>query len=230
MRNIAVILAAGTGSRFGSELPKQFLEINGKTVLEYSVDRFEMCDAIDDIFIVSHPDFRDRVGDIVSARGWAKVSKIISGGKERTDSTLAAIEACGTGSCNIIFHDAVRALISNRIIVDVVEALQNNKAVTVALPVVDTIMEGENGEMIKTIDRSRLYRVQTPQGFHLGTIRDAYRKMKSESAGNFTDDCSIVRRFLPEVNVAIVRGEETNIKLTHKNDLPLVEYLLSKTE
>ena len=128
-RNIAVILAGGSGQRFGSALPKQFLPLAGRTVIEYSVGAFEKCDAIDEIAVVMHPDFLPQMQEIIDRNGWKKVRKLLPGGAERYLSTLAALNAYeGRSDLNLIFHDAARPVVSQRIINETVTALQTHPA------------------------------------------------------------------------------------------------------
>lgn len=229
MKNIAIILAAGTGSRMGVESPKQFLRLAGRTVVERSVDAFEHCDAIDEIIVVIHPDYLQRMQQICDANNWTKLRQIIAGGSERYLSTVAAIKACDAyGECNLLFHDAARPLVSNRIICDVVDALQTYSAVGVAVPMTDTVFQTD-GNVVRSIpDRRTLQRAQTPQAFRLSTIRQAYDIALCDPAFVSTDDCGTVLRYLPEVPIHIVRGNERNVKLTYKEDISLIEKMLQE--
>lgn len=230
--NIAVILAGGVGSRLGLSAPKQFFKVAGKMVIEHTVDVFEHNSHIDEIAIVSNPFYVSEIEAIVLRNGWKKVKKILRGGKERYDSSLSAIRAYDVPGCNLIFHDAVRPLVSQRIIDDVIKALEVYRAVDVALPSADTIVEVE-GDFIETIpDRSRLRRGQTPQAFRLETIREAYRIALQDPAFKVTDDCGVVKKYLPEERIFVVPGEEANMKLTYKEDIYLLDkfFQLKKSE
>lgn len=229
MKNVAIILAAGTGSRIGEECPKQFLRLNGRTVVEYSVDAFERCNAIDEIAVVMHPDHMQRMLQISKANNWTKLQHILAGGKERYLSTTAAIKAYSSyGECNLLFHDAARPLVSDRIICDVADALHTYNAVGVAVPMTDTVFITE-GDTVRSIpDRRKLQRAQTPQGFRLSTIQQAYDIALRDPDFVSTDDCGTVLRYLPNITIYIVRGDERNVKLTYKEDLPLIEQILKK--
>lgn len=229
MKNVAIILAAGTGSRMGEGCPKQFLRLNGRTVVEYSVDAFERCNAIDEIAVVMHPDHMQRMLQISKANNWAKLQHILAGGKERYLSTTAAIKAYSSyGECNLLFHDAARPLVSDRIICDVADALHTYNAVGVAVPMTDTVFITE-GDTVRSIpDRRKLQRAQTPQGFRLSTIQQAYDIALRDPDFVSTDDCGTVLRYLPNITIYIVRGDERNVKLTYKEDLPLIEQILKK--
>ena len=116
MKNIAVVLAGGSGSRMGEDYPKQLLKIAGKKVIEHTLDVFEKHPLIHEIFVVSHTNYIHDIEDIVTSNNYRKLTKILSGGKERYESSWAAIQACEEKECNIILHDSVRPLINERII------------------------------------------------------------------------------------------------------------------
>lgn len=226
-KNIAVILAGGVGSRLGLSTPKQFLKVAGKMVLEHTVDAFERNSHIDEIAIVSNPFYVSDIENLVLKNRWQKVKRILEGGKERYDSSLSAIRAYEGSDANLIFHDAVRPLVSQRILNDVVKALQQYRAVDVAVPTTDTIIEVE-GDFIRAIpDRSRLMRSQTPQAFHIDVIAKAYEVALQDPAFKVTDDCGVVVKYLPDVSIYIVMGEERNMKLTYKEDICLLERFLA---
>jgi 2-C-methyl-D-erythritol 4-phosphate cytidylyltransferase len=224
MKNIAVILAGGTGNRLDKNHPKQFLKVAGKTVIEHTVNIFEKTKSIDEVVIVSNATYLQEVENIVLKNAWKKIKKILMGGAERQDSSLAAIrEFEGQDNINLIFHDAVRPLVSSRIINDVVAALNKYNAVDVAIPAVDTIIEVDNDIIVNIPDRSRLYRSQTPQGFKLHVIQKAYELALQDKSFKATDDCGIVRKYLPDELIFVVAGEESNIKLTYKEDTFLLD-------
>jgi 2-C-methyl-D-erythritol 4-phosphate cytidylyltransferase len=175
----------------------------------------------------------DKVKDIVKANCWTKVSAVLAGGKERYDSSLAAVRHYSDKPETVmLFHDAARPLVSERIITDTLQAMQTYNAVDVAIPAVDTIVQCDaTGTVMESIqDRSLLWRMQTPQGFRQKTIQEAYRIAVQDAKFTATDDCGTVLRYLPQEKVGIVRGSERNIKLTYADDLSLLEFLLSRPE
>lgn len=223
--NVAVILAGGVGNRLDKSHPKQFFKVAGKTVIEHTVTVFERNQEIDEIAIVINPNYQVTIEDIVLANNWKKVRKILKGGAERYDSSLAAVKAYeGCGNINLIFHDAVRPLISDRIINETVAALEKYNAVDVAIPAVDTIISTSDDFIDAIPDRSKLRRGQTPQGFKLDTIKKAYEYALKDPAFKSTDDCGVVLKYLPHEKIFVVKGEEANMKLTYKED----SYLLDK--
>jgi len=227
--NIAVVLAGGSGHRFGTAMPKQFLPLAGKTVIEHSVEAFEQCAAIDEIAVVMNADYLPQMQEIINRNGWKKVRKLLTGGAERHLSTLSAINAYeGCSDINLIFHDAARPAVSQRIVEEVVKALQGHSAVAVAIPSTDTVFEvTDTGEFITAIPtRSRLRCAQTPQAFHIDVIREAYRRALQDPDFTSTDDCGVLLKYCPEVPIFIVLGEVSNMKLTYPDDAVMLERAL----
>ena len=228
MKNIAIILAGGSGNRFGSNIPKQFLNLAGKYIIEYTIEQFEINDKIDEICIVSHKDYIDKFQEITQKNNFKKVKKIITGGKERQDSSKNAIKAYDDKKeINLIFHDGVRPFITQKIINDTIKALKKYNAVDVAIPSADTIIKVDDNDIITDIpDRSNLRRGQTPQAFKLKTIKKAYELLQNDKTPpSFTDDCGLVKYYLNE-DIYVVKGDEKNIKITYKEDLLFAEKIL----
>ncbi|MCQ2311421.1 MAG: 2-C-methyl-D-erythritol 4-phosphate cytidylyltransferase [Paludibacteraceae bacterium] len=228
-KNIAIILAGGSGSRLGNSTPKQFLRVAGKPVIAHSIDVFERCAEIDEIGIVSRADYIDEVKQIVAQYGYKKVTQILSGGQERYDSSMAAINAYTQDDDRLLFHDAVRPLVTERIIHDCVQALSTYNAVDVAVPTTDTIIEvDDHNHILHTPNRAQLRNVQTPQCFKRSTIARAYQLALADPHFMATDDCGVVRHYLPQEPIFVVNGEPFNIKLTYAEDLLLLETLLNR--
>ena len=231
-KNVVVILAGGVGSRLGLSTPKQFFKVAGKMVVEHTIDTFESNPHIHEIAIVSNPFYISDFESIIIKNGWKKVKKILKGGQERYHSSLSAIKAYEDTDVNLIFHDAVRPLVSQRILNDVIAALETYKAIDVAMPATDTIIQVNDRFIQEIPDRSKLMRGQTPQAFHLETIKHAYDIALQDPAFKVTDDCGVVVKYLPEVPVYVVNGEESNMKLTYKEDTYLLDkfFQLRKSE
>ena len=201
--------------------------------MEHSVQTFHNHPGIDELVIVVHKDYIDQVQSIVKQNVWNKVKAVLPGGKERYDSSLVAVRAYADRPDTVmLFHDAARPLVSDRIITDTLNAMKTYNAVDVAIPAVDTIVQcNKEGTYMTSIqDRSLLWRMQTPQGFRQKTIARAYDIALKDPRFTATDDCGTVLRYLPEEKVGIVRGSERNIKLTYAADVSLLEFLLSTPE
>lgn len=226
MSNIAIILAGGSGSRMGGGLPKQFLKVAGKKVIEHTIDVFEKNEKIDEIAIVCKSDYISDMEQIVVNNEYKKVKKILQGGKERYHSSLSAIEAYHNDNDVLLFHDAVRPLVNNRIIDDCIAAMQEYDAIDVAIPATDTIIQVDEQECISNIPlRKTLRSGQTPQCFRRGVIKKAYDIALADPDFQTTDDCGVVRRYLPDTKVYVVAGEVFNMKVTYMEDLFLLDKL-----
>lgn len=227
MKNIAIILAGGVGSRLDAGIPKQFLKVAGMSIIEHTITIFQNHTKIDEIAIVASAPYMKKMEGIVSRNLFSKVKKVLVGGKERHDSTLSAIKAYeDLKECNLIFHDAVRPLVTPLIIGEVVDALMHHKAVDVAIETADTIISIDDKNFIKSIpQRKYLRRGQTPQAFKLSVIKEAYTKALNDKNFQTTDDCGVVLKYLPEVPIYVVNGNVSNMKLTYKEDLYLLEKL-----
>lgn len=220
---IAILLAGGSGSRFGADRPKQFLEVDGCTVLEHSIRAFHRSPLVDRIVIITRADFVDEVRSI--AARYPKVSHVRPGGRERYHSTLSALEVCTGPDDLLLIHDAVRPMVSEAIIGRCVEALATYDAVGVAVPSTDTIVRVDGNEcIVESLPRASLRNMQTPQGFRQWVLRRAFDLGLQDPDFAPTDDCGVVRRYLPRVPVRIVEGEVTNIKITYPKDLEAVHF------
>ncbi len=225
MKNIAIILASGTGERFGENIPKQFYQFEGKTILEHAIDAFEKNKNIDEIILVTNPKFRDLAEEILSKNDYKKITKLLNGGKTRVESSYIGTSEA-PDEANVLIHDAVRAFVTQKIIDDNVEALQKYEAVGTAIDTVDTIIQVDENEVITAVPpRKFLKRVQTPQSFRASLIKKAHELALADKNVSFTDDCGLILRY----NLApihIVDGDELNIKITHKNDLNIIKNML----
>jgi 2-C-methyl-D-erythritol 4-phosphate cytidylyltransferase len=248
MRTVAVVLAGGSGSRFGGSLPKQLRLLAGKTLVEHCVAAFEQAPAIDEVLVVMAADKAAEAA--AQLRPYGKLIGIVPGGSARSDSTRRAIaaitaargatastppEAAAPGTagtdCNVLFHDAARPLVDQRIIADCVTALGRWQAIGVVVPSSDTIVEVHDGILGQVLPRESLARCQTPQGFRLSVIERAHQLAAADpqfTSRSATDDCGVVRRYLPEIPIGAVQGSERNIKVTYPGDLALAETLLTQ--
>jgi 2-C-methyl-D-erythritol 4-phosphate cytidylyltransferase len=232
-RNVAVLLAGGVGTRVGLDLPKQLVKIAGRPIMEHTLAAFDQHPAVDDIVVLMAPGHLDAVRAMVRDGGYTKVRQILEGAATRSDTTMRALDAMdalGEGDHKVLLHDAVRPLVSARVIAECVEALDRYDAVDVAIPSADTIVEVTDEDTIAAVPRrASLRRGQTPQAFRLSTIREAYARARQDPAFEATDDCTVVLRYLPEVPITVVRGEERNMKVTEPIDLYLADKLFQLT-
>ena len=225
-RTVAVVLAGGTGTRLGLGIPKQLLKIAGKPIIEHTLAVFEAAPEIDEIIVLMAPGHVTEAQQIVDKAGFRKVTKVIEGGDTRNATTRIALDAVGEADCNILFHDAVRPLLSGRIVRECANALWTYSAVDVAIPSADTIIQVDENECITDIPvRSTLRRGQTPQAFRSGTIREAYRRAEGDPNFAATDDCGVVLRYLPDTPIKVIDGSDENIKVTHPVDVHLADKL-----
>lgn len=212
----AVVTAAGSGRRMGTPLPKQFLKIGGKTVLEKAVEPFEASEHVDEIIVVGSSEFLELCTGL--CRQFSKFSRAVAGGKERQDSVRNALNLVEDGY--VLIHDGARPYVDMETIMRVLEAAAGTGAAVAAVPVKDTVRQtrgGDNTDSI-TLPRDRLYSVQTPQGFDVALIRETYAAAEAEGFLG-TDDGGLAER--AGHPVTIVEGSYRNIKITTQEDLPM---------
>jgi 2-C-methyl-D-erythritol 4-phosphate cytidylyltransferase len=226
LRTVAVVLAGGVGARIGFNLPKQLIKIAGKSVVEHTIEALNDSPDVAEILVMMTPGHLDPILAIRSTGKYPKLSRILEGGGDRNQTTQLAIEALGDDEVKVLFHDAVRPFVDNRIIHDCVVALDEHSAVDTAIPSADTIIEvSDDGFLIDVPPRSKLRRGQTPQGFRLSAIRAAYEKARLDPNFTATDDCTVVLRYTPEVRIAVVAGSDENMKVTEAIDIAMADKL-----
>ena len=226
-RNVAVILAAGRGSRMHSAVQKQYLHVGGKPVLYYSLKQFEEFEGVDEIILVTGKEEIEYCREaIVDAFGLKKVKQIIPGGKERYHSVYEGLRAAG--DCDYVFiHDGARPFPDRAMLERALKAVRQYKACVVGMPVKDTIKLADEEEFaVETPDRSRLWMVQTPQVFDCSLIRDAYTVMMEKKLSGITDDAMVLEKVTGR-KVKLVEGSYRNIKITTPEDLLVAEAFLS---
>lgn len=232
MKNIAVILASGSGTRADFDRPKQIVKLAGQPVIAYALETFQRHPEIDEIAVVTNQECFSTIEQLVLTRSFTKVKRLLLGGEERYHSSYSAIKAyeseAETRDVRLIFHDAVRPLVDARIISDVVRALAHFPAVDVAVPATDTIIFVDpESNIIRDIPDRRMARAgQTPQAFHFDVIKRAYEAAMADPAFRATDDCGVVLKYAPDAPIYVVDGELSNMKLTYRSDLLLLDKLL----
>jgi 2-C-methyl-D-erythritol 4-phosphate cytidylyltransferase len=221
--NSAIIVAAGSGKRFGTKTPKQFLEILGKPLLIYTLERFESCRAIDEIILVLSVDEIASFKQISAKYNLKKLAKIIPGGETRAASVLNGLNVVDSQSCEIVaIHDGARPLVSVAEISATIEKAKETGAACLVAAVTDTIKEVAGGKIIGTIHRTKLRRALTPQCFRYEILKRAFSD--DDINENVTDECFLVEKLGFEI--AIVEGSAQNIKITHREDFVFAEHLL----
>lgn len=224
-KNITIILASGTGTRFRSETPKQFLKLAGKTVLEHTLDVLEHHPRIDEIIVVSAADNRLLVEELVNNAGYRKVTAIVAGGATRQASSASGIAAVIGDEHKVLVHDAVRPLLDHATIDRCLDALDECDAVDTGIPSGDTIIRLNEDDTIADIpERAALRLGQTPQGFRAGLLREAHARACNDPNLKVTDDCGLILCYGLGV-VKVVAGDVNNIKITYPSDIYLADRL-----
>ena len=213
--NTAIIVAAGTGSRFGSERPKQFVEILGKPVIIHTIERFEECDAIDEMVLVLNANEIDNFQQFLTQYNFRKVVKLISGGVTRAESVRNGLDAVATATNIVAVHDGARPFVSVDEIRQTIEKATETGAACLVAEVIDTIKEIDGKNISRTIDRSKLRRALTPQAFGYELLLRAFDGV--DLGESITDECCLVEKL--GVKIAFVEGSTRNIKITTPDDL-----------
>lgn len=225
--NSAIIVAAGSGTRFGTKTPKQFLEILGKPLLIYTLERFELCSVIDELILVLAADEIENFRRTVEKYNLKKLTKIVSGGENRSISVYNGLNALDSQKTKIVaVHDGARPLIYVNEISATVEKARQFGAACLVAAVTDTIKEVAAGKIIKTVERSKLRRALTPQCFRFEIIKRAFAE--NETGKIVTDECFLVEKLGYEI--AIVEGSPQNIKITTPEDFVFAESILAQPD
>lgn len=221
----AIVLAAGQGKRMGSKVQKQYLEINEKPVLYYSLHTFEQSPLIDEIvLVVGEKQVAYCRDEIVSKYQMKKVKKIVEGGAERYHSVLHGLQEVDAEY--VFIHDGARPFVDEAILKRAFDAVKEYKACVVGMPVKDTIkLSDVDGFVADTPQRNSLWMVQTPQVFETRLIKQAYAKLMEQEYINVTDDAMVVEQMLGE-KVKLVEGSYQNIKITTPEDLLIASAFL----
>lgn len=224
---VAVVLAGGSGSRFGAAVPKQLLPVAGRPVLLHVMDALDAARNIDEIVLVAPAGALPVITELLADRPSHRVRRIVAGGATRDASTCAGLAAIPFDDADVLVHDAARPLVTPELIDRCATALAAGaEAVLPAVSSTDTIAVVADGSVADVPSRDRLVRAQTPQGFRLEVLRRAYDLAAADPAYEGTDNVGVVRRFLPEVAIRVVAGDPNNVKITAPEDLVVVEALL----
>lgn len=217
----AIVAAGGTGTRLKARRHKSFVPVAGRPMLGWVLRALEKAPSVKDVLIVAHPD------DIAAARALArkekagKVSAVVAGGETRMASVRRGLDALPERAKWVLVHDAARPLVTPGLIEATISAARAAKAAIAAVPVVPTIKQGRNGWVVKTLDRSTLWAVQTPQVFERKLLERAHARANGFEA---TDDAALIEKLGGKVR--LVPGSDRNIKVTTPEDLKIVEIWL----
>ena len=226
-KTTAIILAAGKGKRMQSDIPKQYLEINGNTILYYTLKQFEESSLIDEIIIVTGVGEEEYCKkNIIDKYGLKKVTEVVVGGKERYHSVYNGLQKVREDVEYVFIHDGARPFVTQEILERAWEGVKKYKACVVGMPVKDTIKIVNETQQVKdTPDRSKVWMVHTPQVFEKKIIQTAYEKIISQEDNTITDDAMVVEKTL-NYPIQLIEGSYKNIKITTPEDLELAKLYL----
>ncbi len=224
----AIVLAGGSGKRMGTKVQKQYLEIDGKPVLVYSLQEFENSNIIDDIVLVVGEGQEEYCQqEIVDKYGITKVRQIVAGGKERFHSVWNGLQLID-GAGYVFIHDGARPFVDQEMIERVFEEVKICRACVVGMPVKDTIkIADEEGYALETPDRAKVWMIQTPQVFENKLVKSAYEVLIGSPEAFATDDAMVVETYT-DCKVKFVKGSYENIKITTPEDLGIAEVFATK--
>jgi len=221
--NVSIIVAAGSGTRFGADRPKQFLEIGGKPLLIHTLEKFENCAEIDEIILILSENEIDNFQKTLEKFQISKLTKIIAGGKTRAESVRNGLDSLDKNLVGIVaVHDGARPLVSSEEIAKSIETAHEIGAACLVAPVFDTIKQVSNGKIVGTVDRNNLRRALTPQTFRFEILQTAFSDENFDAAA--TDECFLVEK--AGFEIGFVDGSAKNIKITTREDFALAENLL----
>ncbi|HEX8775985.1 MAG TPA: 2-C-methyl-D-erythritol 4-phosphate cytidylyltransferase [Pyrinomonadaceae bacterium] len=224
--NVAIIAAAGQGTRMGEARAKQFLELHGTPIIIHTLRRFEQCADIHEIFVVLPAADAPSFLTLASRYDLRKLTRVVTGGATRAESVWRGLQAIRPATAEIVaVHDGVRPFVTPEEISRTVEAARTGGAAILTARATDTIKEVENGEVRRTLARSQVRHALTPQCFRYGLLRRAYEEA-GELSADITDDSFLVERLGERVSV--VEGDARNIKITRREDIVLAEIFLKQ--
>ncbi|MGC9417360.1 MAG: bifunctional 2-C-methyl-D-erythritol 4-phosphate cytidylyltransferase/2-C-methyl-D-erythritol 2,4-cyclodiphosphate synthase [Rhodovulum sp.] len=218
----AIIVAAGRGTRVGGDRPKQYQQLGGRAVLGHTLAAFSCHPKVFGLVVVLHPEDEDLFAEAIDGLGISVVT--VAGGATRDTSVQAGLGAVPPGTTRVLIHDGARPLVSAALVDRVIDALETSPGAAPALPVTDALWKGAAGFVLAPHPRDGLFRAQTPQGFHLDAIRAAH----ATHPGGAADDVEVA--LATGLDVAIVEGDEDNLKITHRQDFTRAERVLRERD
>jgi ribitol-5-phosphate 2-dehydrogenase (NADP+) / D-ribitol-5-phosphate cytidylyltransferase len=228
MRTHALVLAGGSGDRFGAEIPKQFVRLAGEPILLRSLRAIASA-GVDQVVVVTHPSWLEETRELVDAGGVDVPVSIVPGGVTRNESTQHGLAALDADPDDIVLvHDAVRPLVPREVILRSIEPVMSGRAdaADTVIPSADTLVVVQGDEVVEIPERARYRRGQTPQTFRVGVLKQAYEAAAAAGDLTATDDCSLVLRHVPGARIVAVAGDEVNLKITTRTDMVLADRMI----
>lgn len=223
----AIVPCGGVGRRMGKGVPKQFIEVAGRPILIHTLQLLDACPLIHAIILVIPDEHRDLVQRLLSEFPVEKLCDIVAGGKERQDSVRNGLKSVPKSTKMVLVHDGVRPMVSIQKVKEVIRGAERHGAAILAVPIKDTVKSVTHGRVNHTVDREKLWAVQTPQVFHVSLLQKAYSDAES-NGWDATDDAGFVE--MSGHDVYVVQGEDSNIKITTPDDLRFAEMILGATQ
>ncbi len=217
-KNTVIIVAAGSGSRLASEIPKQFLKLRGIEILAYSVQTFSAHPKIDDVIVVTSQNYLDHVTNQYPD------CKVVIGGNTRQNSVFNGMQVCAPDTDNVLIHDAARPLVPAHVIDACLAKLETYDGVAPAINPVDTMVAIEDAEF-RILERKNLRIMQTPQCFHIDILKSAHA-----SGRRYTDEMGLVKQSNPQARLGFVEGAPETLKITKIIDLEFIDLYLRQIE
>jgi len=224
LKNTAIILAGGSGSRMKLETPKAFVEIHQKYLIEYSIIQFQKNKLIDEIILVVPKEYLRNSVERIKPK-YPKVKKVLQGGKSRYESSCIGVIAVDESVKKVLIHDAARPFITQKMIQESIDALETYDAINILAPVSDTLVLLKDEKFSHLLDRSQIKKAQTPQSFKISTIKQALELAKNTPIDQITDDFGLVIKYKTGTH-SWIEGNSMNFKITYPEDLELAKKLL----
>lgn len=234
MRNIAIVLSGGTGTRLGADVPKQYLTVAGKPIIVHTLEQLQRCEAVDGVLVAASSVWREKIQQWITEFSLTKLLDVAAAGKNRQMSIRNGLLAAELfmdrdEMSGVIIQDAVRPLASLALLTNLVAGLQEAPCVMPVLPVTDTTYTSHNGQWVYgLLDRSELYSGQAPEAFHYWQYMRLYRDTPEDILCAMSGSCQLPYR--QGWKVKMIPGEKENIKITYPLDLKVCEILLKERE
>lgn len=221
----AIILSAGKGKRMNSDISKQYLEINDKPIIYYTLKTFEESNVDEIIIVVGKGDVEYVKKEIIDKYNISKITNIVEGGEERYDSVINGLEDLNDEDL-VLIHDGARPLIKIEEINRIIEEVKTSGACIAGMPSKDTIkIVNKEGEVVSTPERKNVWQIQTPQAFDVEIIKLAYKKMREADDKTITDDAMVIEKYT-DAKIKVIETSYENIKVTTPEDLIFVEKII----